>query len=55
MFDLLQVYEQIPKTQTNIALATFMQSLAPLNSAANPIIYCIFSTHFCRTFWYESI
>nr|XP_023024502.1 cardioacceleratory peptide receptor-like isoform X1 [Leptinotarsa decemlineata] len=51
LFDLLQVYGQIPQTQTNIAIATFVQSLAPLNSAANPIIYCIFSTHFCRNFW----
>ncbi|XP_035780524.1 cardioacceleratory peptide receptor-like isoform X1 [Anopheles albimanus] len=49
VFDLLQVFEQIPKTQTNIAIATFIQSLAPLNSAANPLIYCLFSTHFVRT------
>ncbi|XP_060521965.1 cardioacceleratory peptide receptor-like isoform X2 [Cylas formicarius] len=48
IFDLLQVYGHIPRTQTNIAVATFVQSLAPLNSAANPIIYCIFSTHFCK-------
>uniref|UniRef100_A0A182J424 G-protein coupled receptors family 1 profile domain-containing protein n=1 Tax=Anopheles atroparvus TaxID=41427 RepID=A0A182J424_ANOAO len=49
IFDLLQVFEQIPKTQTNLAIATFIQSLAPLNSAANPLIYCLFSTHFVRT------
>ncbi|KAF7998540.1 hypothetical protein HCN44_010948 [Aphidius gifuensis] len=48
-FDLLQVYGYIPKTQTNIALATFIQSLAPLNSAANPIIYCLFSKSFFKT------
>lgn len=52
VFDLLQVFEQIPKTQTNIAIATFIQSLAPLNSAANPLIYCLFSTHFVRTLKY---
>lgn len=51
VFDLLQVYGHVPRTQTNIAVATFVQSLAPLNSAANPIIYCVFSTHFCRTLW----
>ncbi|CAH1116022.1 unnamed protein product [Phaedon cochleariae] len=51
IFDLLQVFGQIPTTQPNIAIATFVQSLAPLNSAANPIIYCIFSTHFCRNIW----
>ncbi|XP_058801461.1 cardioacceleratory peptide receptor-like [Phymastichus coffea] len=49
VFDLLQVYGQVPKSQTNIAVATFIQSLAPLNSAANPIIYCLFSTPFCKT------
>ena len=26
-------------------MATFIQSLAPLNSAANPLIYCLFSTN----------
>lgn len=49
IFDLLQVYGQIPRTQTNIAIASFIQSLAPLNSAANPLIYCLFSTQVCRT------
>lgn len=49
MFDLLQVYGYIPATQSNTALATFIQSLAPLNSAANPLIYCLFSTRICRT------
>ncbi|XP_071518344.1 cardioacceleratory peptide receptor-like [Panulirus ornatus] len=48
VFDLLQVYGYIPQTPTNVAVATFIQSLAPLNSAANPIIYCLFSTHICR-------
>ncbi|XP_014278716.1 cardioacceleratory peptide receptor [Halyomorpha halys] len=43
VFDLLQVYGYIPRTQTNIAVATLIQSLAPLNSAANPLIYCLFS------------
>ncbi|XP_046390486.1 cardioacceleratory peptide receptor-like isoform X2 [Ischnura elegans] len=48
IFDLLQVYGHVPRTQTNLAVATFIQSLAPLNSAANPIIYCLFSTRLCR-------
>lgn len=55
VFDLLQVFEQIPRTQTNIAIATFIQSLAPLNSAANPLIYCLFSTHFVRTLKYVHV
>lgn len=53
VFDLLQVYGYIPQTATNIAVATFIQSLAPLNSAANPIIYCLFSTHICRNLRWE--
>lgn len=48
IFDLLQVFGQIPLSQTNTAIATFIQSLAPLNSAANPLIYCLFSTQICR-------
>ena len=40
-----QVYDCIPDTKTMSAVATFIQSLAPLNSAANPIIYCLFSTN----------
>ncbi|XP_030757140.1 cardioacceleratory peptide receptor-like [Sitophilus oryzae] len=47
IFDLLQVYGHIPRTQTNIAVATLIQSLAPLNSAANPLIYLLFSTRIC--------
>ncbi|CAG0913065.1 unnamed protein product [Notodromas monacha] len=47
VFDLLQVYGLLPYSQTTIAVATFIQSLAPLNSAANPIIYCLCTTHIC--------
>ncbi|XP_049865764.1 cardioacceleratory peptide receptor-like isoform X2 [Pectinophora gossypiella] len=43
IFDLLQVYQYIPDTQSNVAIASLIQSLAPLNSAANPVIYFIFS------------
>merc|ERR1712179_892638 len=38
IFDMLQVYELIPSNETVRAIATFIQSLAPLNSAANPVI-----------------
>ncbi|XP_060571996.1 cardioacceleratory peptide receptor-like isoform X2 [Ruditapes philippinarum] len=48
IFNLLSVLGIIPKTQATIATHTFIQSLAPLNSAANPIIYGIFSTRICR-------
>ncbi|XP_060801157.1 cardioacceleratory peptide receptor [Amyelois transitella] len=43
IFDLLQVYDYVPETQVNMAIASLIQSLAPLNSAANPVIYFIFS------------
>lgn len=52
VFDLLQVFGRIPRTQSNIAIATFIQSLAPLNSAANPLIYCLFSAQVCRVVRY---
>jgi len=55
IFDLLQVFGQIPHSQTNIAIATFIQSLAPLNSAANPLIYCLFSSQVFRTLRYVKI
>ncbi|XP_045616732.1 cardioacceleratory peptide receptor isoform X3 [Procambarus clarkii] len=55
VFDLLQVYGYVPQSPTNVAVATFIQSLAPLNSAANPIIYCLFSTHICRNLRYHPI
>ncbi|XP_016988368.1 cardioacceleratory peptide receptor [Drosophila rhopaloa] len=49
VFDLLQVYGQIPYSQNTIAIASFVQSMAPLNSAANPLIYCLFSSQVFRT------
>merc|ERR1719347_1152124 len=47
VFDLLQVFGLLPHSSSNtaIATATFIQSLAPLNSAANPLIYCLFSAN----------
>ncbi|XP_053201640.1 cardioacceleratory peptide receptor-like [Panonychus citri] len=48
VWDLLQVYGFIPNNQTTVAISTFIQSMAPLNSAANPIIYGLFSTSLCK-------
>ena len=48
-FNALQVYKIIPDNKTTRAVATFIQSLAPLNSAANPLIYCLFSTNIGQT------
>lgn len=48
IYDLLHVYGVIGgMTQEKMALTTFIQSLAPLNSAANPIIYAGFNTGMC--------
>ncbi|XP_059164079.1 cardioacceleratory peptide receptor-like [Physella acuta] len=47
VYDLLTVYGFVPHTQDTVALSTFIQSLAPLNSAANPIIYAGFNTKMC--------
>ena len=47
VFDLLDVYGFIELTQQSVAISTFIQSLAPLNSAANPIIYAAFNGSTC--------
>ncbi|CAL1539832.1 unnamed protein product [Lymnaea stagnalis] len=47
VYDLLSVYGYVPVSQDTAALSTFIQSLAPLNSAANPIIYASFNTKMC--------
>ena len=52
VWNLLTVYHVIKIDQTNIAISAFIQSLAPLNSAANPVIYGVFSTRICRQLRY---
>ena len=47
VFDVADVYGLIPKTPHKRAIAIFIQSLATLNSATNPIIYFIFSKTQC--------
>ncbi|OQV18311.1 Cardioacceleratory peptide receptor [Hypsibius exemplaris] len=44
IYDLLDVFQYVEfsSPQTKIAVSTLMQSLAPLNSVANPIISCIY-------------
>ncbi|KAH7964012.1 hypothetical protein HPB51_027749 [Rhipicephalus microplus] len=55
MYDLFQVYGATPKTQAAIAVATFIQSLAPLNSVANPLIYYFFLSNMCRHIRHEAL
>ncbi|ELU12393.1 hypothetical protein CAPTEDRAFT_136071, partial [Capitella teleta] len=47
VFDLADVYGLIPRTKHKRAIAIFIQSLATLNSATNPVIYFIFSKTQC--------
>ncbi|XP_005090066.1 cardioacceleratory peptide receptor [Aplysia californica] len=47
VFNLCQVYGALPATPRWAKITTFVQSLAPLNSAANPVIYGVFSTRIC--------
>ena len=53
--DLLQVYGAIPTFGASkgiqAAVATLIQSLSSLNSAANPLIYCLFSTNIGATIY----
>ncbi|XP_014663812.1 PREDICTED: cardioacceleratory peptide receptor-like [Priapulus caudatus] len=41
-YDLLDVYGKLPNF--DVKVSGLVQALAPLNSAANPLIYCLFST-----------
>ncbi|CAG5119234.1 unnamed protein product, partial [Candidula unifasciata] len=55
IFNLCHVFGALPNTPTIEKFTTFIQSMAPLNSAANPIIYGIFSTRVCRYIKYKLI
>lgn len=46
MFNLLDTYGLLSSAsrQHKYAVSVFIQSLAPLNSVANPVIYVVFST-----------
>ncbi len=48
IFNLLDVFNRIQHTDTTRAVRIFIQSLAPLNSVANPLIYGLFSSRVCR-------
>ncbi|XP_053385972.1 cardioacceleratory peptide receptor-like isoform X2 [Mercenaria mercenaria] len=50
VFNLTDVYSNSnqPKSSTHYAVTSLVQSLAPINSAANPIIYGIFGTSICQ-------
>ncbi|KAJ7322658.1 hypothetical protein JRQ81_018945 [Phrynocephalus forsythii] len=52
LFDILDNFSVLPETKERFYAAVIIQNLPALNSAMNPIIYCIFSDALCRTFRY---
>ncbi|XP_073406061.1 neuropeptide S receptor isoform X1 [Dendrobates tinctorius] len=48
LFDILDNYELLPMTKERIYASVIIQNLPVLNSAVNPIIYCMFSNKHCR-------
>uniref|UniRef100_A0A8C5PMI2 Neuropeptide S receptor 1 n=1 Tax=Leptobrachium leishanense TaxID=445787 RepID=A0A8C5PMI2_9ANUR len=48
MFDILDNFDVIPQTKERVYASVIIQNLPVLNSAINPIIYCIFSNKHCR-------
>ncbi|XP_063306710.1 neuropeptide S receptor [Pelobates fuscus] len=48
MFDILDNFDMIPETKERIYASVIIQNLPVLNSAINPLIYCIFSNKHCR-------
>ena len=54
VFNLLDVFEVLPAEGPRIVpIRAFVQAVAPLNSAVNPIIYGIFSTRICNNLRYS--
>ena len=55
VFNLLDTYGLLSSAsrQQKYAVSVFIQSLAPLNSVANPIIYIVFSTAVLHGIRYE--
>jgi len=56
VFNLLDTYGLLSsaRRQHKYAVSVFIQSLAPLNSVANPIIYVIFSTGILHSIRYTT-
>ncbi|XP_063780962.1 neuropeptide S receptor [Pseudophryne corroboree] len=48
LFDILDNFELLPQTKERIYASVIIQNLPVLNSAVNPIIYCVFSNKHCR-------
>ncbi|KAE8597258.1 hypothetical protein XENTR_v10016402 [Xenopus tropicalis] len=48
LFDILDNFEMLPETKERFYASVIIQHLPFLNSAINPIIYCVFSNRHCR-------
>ncbi|XP_069064234.1 neuropeptide S receptor [Pleurodeles waltl] len=50
LFDILDNFDMLPLTKERFYASVIIQNLPALNSAINPIIYCLFSNRHCRIF-----
>ncbi|XP_077159983.1 neuropeptide S receptor [Paroedura picta] len=50
LFDILDNFSILPETKERFYAAAIIQNLPALNSAINPLIYCIFSNTVCSSF-----
>uniref|UniRef100_A0A8D2JFA1 Neuropeptide S receptor 1 n=1 Tax=Varanus komodoensis TaxID=61221 RepID=A0A8D2JFA1_VARKO len=55
LFDILDNFNILPDTKERFYAAVIIQNLPALNSAINPIIYCIFSESLCLAFRYSHL
>ncbi|XP_010014129.1 PREDICTED: neuropeptide S receptor [Nestor notabilis] len=50
LFDILDNFNILPETKERFYASVIIQNLPALNSAINPLIYCLFSNHLCPPF-----
>ncbi|XP_037747478.1 neuropeptide S receptor [Chelonia mydas] len=50
LFDILDDFKALPETNERFYASVIIQNLPSLNSAINPLIYCIFSNSLCHPF-----
>nr|XP_009932002.1 PREDICTED: neuropeptide S receptor [Opisthocomus hoazin] len=50
LFDILDNFKILPETKERFYASVIIQNLPALNSAINPLIYCLFSNRLCRPF-----
>uniref|UniRef100_A0A8C8VQK1 Neuropeptide S receptor 1 n=1 Tax=Pelusios castaneus TaxID=367368 RepID=A0A8C8VQK1_9SAUR len=50
LFDILDNFSVLPETKERFYASVIIQNLPSLNSAVNPLIYCVFSNSLCHPF-----